>query len=76
MLFEELGLPLPIKRLAWERDFSLFVKVIIPHAEKYMASEITPRMIVASQQVQWKPLRLFGPAIAQDDAKAVKHECC
>lgn len=50
--FEELGLPLAIKRLAWEKDAKLFVKVVTPHAEKYIASEYAPKMILASQQVR------------------------
>lgn len=49
--FEELGLPIAIKRLAWERSSSLFVKVVSPHAEAYIASEYSPKMIQASQQV-------------------------
>lgn len=50
--FEELGLPLAIKRLAWEKDAKLFVRIASPHAEKYISSEYAPKMIIASQQVR------------------------
>ncbi|CAM9315627.1 unnamed protein product, partial [Hapterophycus canaliculatus] len=66
--FEELGLPLNIKHLAWEKDAKLFMRVASPHAEKYLASEFAPKMIVASQQVRfYRPLdtikrrKLMGP---------------
>ena len=49
--FEELGLPLSIKRLAWETDAKTFVRVASPHAEKYLASEFSPKMVLSSQQV-------------------------
>ena len=49
--FEELGLPLAIKRLAWEKDAKLFVRIASPHAGKYISSEYAPKMIAASQQV-------------------------
>ena len=49
--FEELGLPLSIKRLAWEKSAKLFVRVVSPAAEKYVSSEFSPKMIAASQQV-------------------------
>lgn len=53
--FEELGLPLNIKHLAWEKDAKLFMRVAAPHAENYIASEFVPKMVVASQQVCLHP---------------------
>lgn len=53
--FEELGLPLSIKRLAWETDAKTFVRVASPHAEKYLASEFSPKMVLSSQQVNLFP---------------------
>lgn len=49
--FEELGLPLAIKRLAWETDAKTFVRIVSPHADKYLASEFCPKMVLSSQQV-------------------------
>ena len=49
--FEELGLPLAIKRLAWEKDAKLFVRIASPYIDKYISSEYAPKMIAASQQV-------------------------
>lgn len=51
-LFEELGLPMAIKRLAWEKSPSLFVKVVTPHTDMYISSEYAPKMVTASQQVR------------------------
>eukprot|EP00903_Cladosiphon_okamuranus_P008965 g8577.t1 len=66
--FEELGLPLAIKRLAWETDSKTFVRIASPHAEKYLASEFCPKMVVSSQQVRVyrsldtiKRRKLMGP---------------
>lgn len=53
--FEELGLPLSIKRLAWETDAKTFVRIASPHAQKYLASEFSPKMVLSSQQVNWFP---------------------
>lgn len=50
--FEELGLPLAIKHLAWEKDSVLFVRIVSPHADKYLASEFSPKMVLSSQQVR------------------------
>lgn len=50
--FEELGLPLAIKRLAWEKSASLFAGIVTPAAERYIASDYSPKMILASQQVR------------------------
>lgn len=50
--FEELGLPLAIKRLAWEKDAEIFGRITAPPVEKYISSEYAPKMIAASQQVQ------------------------
>lgn len=49
--FEELGLTLAIKRLAWETDTKTFVRIASPHAELYLASEFSPKMVLSAQQV-------------------------
>ncbi|CBJ32764.1 conserved unknown protein [Ectocarpus siliculosus] len=66
--FEELGLPLAIKHLAWEKDSVLFVRIVSPHADKYLASEFSPKMVLSSQQLRFyrsldtiKRRKLMGP---------------
>ncbi|CAM9756546.1 unnamed protein product, partial [Discosporangium mesarthrocarpum] len=55
--FENLGLPMGVKRLAWETDRKLFGKVILPHLNSYMKSEYIPKLALGSSQIRkYKPL--------------------